>query len=71
MNTIENGVWVNGGLRPLGEAGTLAELFAALGVEAAGKAVERNGVIVPVAALGGTPVVAGDRIEIIQFVGGG
>jgi thiamine biosynthesis protein ThiS len=34
-------------------------------------AVERNGRIIPVVALARTPVVPGDRIEVIQFVGGG
>ena len=64
-------VLINGIPRPLGDARTLAQLFCALGVNAAQKAVERNGEIIPTAALEQTPVVAGDRIEIIQFVGGG
>ena len=67
----ERTVLVNGLTRPLGEARTLAQLFDALGLDPAKKAVERNGEIVPVAALAQTPVVPGDRIEVIQFVGGG
>ena len=64
-------VTVNGIPYPLGGARTLAQLFAALGVDAAQKAVERNGEIIPVAALAQTPVSPDDRIEVIQFVGGG
>ena len=62
---------VNGDARPLGSARTLAQLLEALGVSAKKMAVERNGEIVPAAAFASTPVAPGDRIEIIQFVGGG
>ena len=62
---------VNGTEKPLGDAKTLAQLLAALGVTAKKMAVERNGEIVPPAAFASTPVAPGDRIEIIQFVGGG
>jgi len=64
-------VLINGAPRPLGAAQTLAQLLAALGVDAARKAVELNGEIIPVPELGQAPVAAGDRIEVIQFVGGG
>ena len=64
-------VTVNGNTRPLGDAKTLAELLAALNVGTAKKAVELNGQIIPAAAFATTPVTANDRIEIIQFVGGG
>jgi len=64
-------LFVNGSSRPLGGARTLAELLDALGVKARKMAVERNGEIIPAAAYGTTPVAAQDRIEIIQFVGGG
>lgn len=62
---------VNGTPRPLGDAANLAQLLAALGVKAKKMAVEHNGEIVPPAAFASTPVAANDRIEIIQFVGGG
>jgi len=73
MRVTEEGntVLVNGTPRPLGGAQTLAQLFDALGVNAAQKAVERNGEIVSATALEQTPVMPNDRIEIIQFVGGG
>ena len=69
--TEDKTVLVNGIPRTLGDARTLAQLFAALGVDAAQKAVERNGEIISHAALEQMPVIPGDRIEIIQFVGGG
>ncbi len=50
---------------------TLAQLFDELGVNAAKKAVELNGTIVPTSAYSTTSVADGDHIEIIQFVGGG
>ncbi len=62
---------INGTLRPLGDAQTLAQLLRALGVSAVKMAVERNGEIVPASAYETTPVAPGDTIEIIQFVGGG
>lgn len=64
-------LFVNGAERPLGSAATLGQLLAALGVKAKKMAVERNGEIVPASELATTPVAAGDRVEIIQFVGGG
>jgi thiamine biosynthesis protein ThiS len=64
-------ITVNGKPRPLGDATNLAQLFDAWGVNAAKKAVELNGQIIPSAAFATTPVAADDQIEIIQFVGGG
>ena len=71
MLNTERKVVVNGAQYPLGDARTLAQLFVALGVDTAKKAVERNGEIIPAAALAQTPVAPDDRIEVIQFVGGG
>jgi thiamine biosynthesis protein ThiS len=53
-----------------GEA-TVAGLLAALEIEPRKIAVERNLEIVPRSQYAATPVTAGDRIEIVQFVGGG
>ena len=53
-----------------GEA-TVAGLLAALALEPRKIAVERNLEIVPRSQYGATPVAEGDRIEIVQFVGGG
>lgn len=62
---------VNGERRPLGGAQTLAHLLDNLGVHAEKMAVELNGAIIPSADYVTTPVAANDRVEIIQFVGGG
>lgn len=64
-------ITVNGKPRPLGDARTLAELLAALGVNISKKAVEHNGRIIPPSDLPTTPVADNDQVEIIQFVGGG
>lgn len=53
-----------------GEA-TVTGLLAALELEARKIAVERNLEIVPRSQYDATPVADGDRIEIVQFVGGG
>ena len=34
-------------------------------------AIERNQVIVPRSAYSATPIMVGDRIEIVGFIGGG
>ncbi len=64
-------VTINGKRYPLDKATTLAQLFDALGVKTAKRAVEHNGEIVAPPAYATTPVASGDRIEVIQFVGGG
>lgn len=50
---------------------TVAGLLAALALEPRKIAVERNLEIVPRSAYGQTALADGDRIEIVQFVGGG
>lgn len=53
------------------ESTTLAELVASLGLEGKRIAVERNGEIVPRSRYANTPLVRGDRLEIVGAVGGG
>jgi sulfur carrier protein len=53
------------------DATTLAELVASLGLEGKRIAVERNGDIVPRSRYADTPLVRGDRLEIVGAVGGG
>jgi sulfur carrier protein len=53
------------------DATTLAELVASLGLEGKRIAVERNGEIVPRSRYADTPLVRGDRLEIVGAVGGG
>ena len=49
----------------------VSDLIAALGMAADRVAVEQNGEIVPRAEWPGTPLAAGDKFEIVHFVGGG
>lgn len=62
---------VNGEKYQLGGAETIAALLDELSLEARKIAVEHNLEIVPKSLYGETPIAAGDRIEIVQFVGGG
>lgn len=49
----------------------LADLIARLGMKPARIAVEINHRVVPKAEYEGTMLTAGDRVEIVNFVGGG
>lgn len=74
MENTETGwitLLVNGESRSVPEGSTLADLLAGLELLTEHVAVEHNREIVPRARLAGTSVHAGDRIEIVQFVGGG
>ena len=65
---------INGQTRTLDEinkTSTVADLIAALGMQAERVAVERNGEIVSRSTWASTTVMEGDRLEIVQFVGGG
>ncbi len=55
----------------LGDVPTVAALLAALEFRPDRVALERNGQIVPRAEWATTVVAAGDRIELVHFVGGG
>ena len=50
---------------------SVADLLARLGVVPARVAVEVNEDVVPRGTWESHPLVAGDRVEIVQFVGGG
>jgi thiamine biosynthesis protein ThiS len=64
-------VTVNGELREVAPATTIADLVEDLGLEPAAVAVERNGAIVPRMRLVSTLLEAGDRLEVVRFVQGG
>ena len=64
-------VTVNGEVRQLPAGTTVAALVAALGLGERRVAVEINCNVVPRDSFGGTPLSAGDVVEIVQFVGGG
>lgn len=52
-------------------AATVLALVEELGLDVRKVAVERNLEIVPKSLHGSTRIVDGDRIEVVQFVGGG
>ncbi len=62
---------VNGEVREAPNQATLADLLASLGIESGRVAVERNLEIAPKSLCGVTLLQEGDRLEIVQFVGGG
>jgi sulfur carrier protein len=63
---------VNGSTRRLHPPpATVAELVRVLDLEGKRIAVERNGEIVPKSRYDATPVVHGDRLEVVAAVGGG
>ena len=62
---------VNGETRESAHGVSVTQLLEALGIHRGRVAIERNMQILPRAAWDGTQVSAGDRYEIVQFVGGG
>jgi thiamine biosynthesis protein ThiS len=50
---------------------TVADLLARIGLDTRKVAVERNLEIVPRSAYAATALAAGDRLEIVHFIGGG
>ena len=62
---------VNGKVRQVAEGTTVAALIAELGLAGKPVAVEMNRTIVPRAQHATTTLAAGDRLELVTFVGGG
>jgi thiamine biosynthesis protein ThiS len=62
---------VNGEVRDVAPGATLVDLLASLGIEGRRVAVERNLEIAPRSLWSETRLAEGDRLEIVQFVGGG
>jgi sulfur carrier protein len=62
---------VNGEQRTTKAGDTVSDLLAALGFENGRVAIERNLKILPRTEWAVTRIAAGDRYEIVQFVGGG
>ncbi len=62
---------VNGEMVELAGPLTVSALLAQYGIDPRRVAVERNQQVVKRAAYDATPVVEGDEIEIVNFVGGG
>ncbi|NIZ03412.1 sulfur carrier protein ThiS [Thalassospira lucentensis] len=62
---------INGEDRTIETAGTVSELLGELGIASTKVAVERNLEIVPKTAYDETPLMEGDKFEIVHFIGGG
>lgn len=62
---------VNGELVDVASGTTLAQLLESMKLAGKRIALERNGEIVPRSAYAGTAIAVGDRIEIVQAIGGG
>lgn len=62
---------LNGEERDVAGVVTIADLVAALGLDARKVAVERNLEIAPRSTYAETALADGDRIEIVTFIGGG
>lgn len=68
-DTIE--ITVNGEARDIPAPATIADLLARIGLDTRKVAVERNLEIVPRSTYAATALAAGDRLEIVHFIGGG
>jgi len=64
-------VTINGETRHLEEAVSLSVLLTGMGLDPAKIAVERNHEVVPRSQYGQTGLAEGDKLEIVQFIGGG
>ncbi len=64
-------ITVNGEPRQEPAPVTLAELLERIGLDTRKVAVERNLEIVPRSTYAATQLAAGDRLEIVHFIGGG
>ena len=64
-------ITVNGKTRSVPAGTTIADLVAELDLETRRVAVERNRDVVPRAEHASTELAAGDRLEVVTFVGGG
>jgi thiamine biosynthesis protein ThiS len=62
---------VNGDLRPLAAGSTIADLLAELGLGARRLAIAVNRSVIPKSLYGERILEAGDRVEILEAVGGG
>ncbi len=62
---------INGQAREINQVGTLADLLAQLQLSPERVVVELNGQILCADQLGTNALSPGDKIELVQFVGGG
>jgi thiamine biosynthesis protein ThiS len=72
METKQNvAIVVNGEAREMPTGANVTQLLDTLGLRSGRVAIERNLQILPRSEWANTQVAAGDRYEIVQFVGGG
>lgn len=64
-------ITVNGVARPRADLSFVSDLITELALDARKVAIERNMAIVPRSAYATTPIMDGDAIEIVGFIGGG
>ncbi|MGE3251530.1 MAG: sulfur carrier protein ThiS [Hyphomonadaceae bacterium] len=64
-------LWVNGEVQEAAPGANLAGFLASLGIDSRKVAVERNREIVPRSTYERVSLSDGDKLEIVQFVGGG
>lgn len=64
-------ITVNGQARPAANMTCVSDLIADLALDPRRVAIERNLEIVPRSAYACTPIMDGDSIEIVGFIGGG
>ena len=70
-STISAQITVNGQARPAAHLRVVSDLIAELALDPRKIAIERNLDIVPRSAYATTPIMDGDAIEIVGFIGGG
>lgn len=64
-------ITLNGQARPAANLSLVSDLIAELQLDPRKVAIERNLAIVPRSDYTTTPIMDGDRIEIVGFIGGG
>lgn len=64
-------ITVNGQARGIANLHYVSDLIAELALDPRKVAIERNLAIVPRSAYANTPIMDGDAIEIVGFIGGG
>ena len=70
-STTASQITINGAQRPRAQLQMVSDLIAELKLDARKVAIEKNLAIVPRSAYATTPIMDGDAIEIVGFIGGG
>ena len=71
MTSSQVTIQLNGETREITQGVSLVDLLEHLGLDPTKVAVERNLEVVPKSVYAETKLDGGDRIEIVQFIGGG